>query len=114
MVYSRFRLMSDMSFASADSRQGSPMPQNKSMKKRLRQLRKRTLRNRAYRSRMRTAIRAAREAAGSENAATLLSVAQGAIDKAAKVGAIHHRKAARIKSRVMKRLSAAQSSAAAG
>ena len=55
---------------------------------------------------MRTLIRAAREAAGSENAAATLSSAQSAIDKAAKVGAIHHRKAARIKSRVMKSLAA--------
>jgi small subunit ribosomal protein S20 len=82
------------------------MPQNRSMKKRLRQLRKRTARNRVYRSRMRSTIRMAREAAGAEDAATTLSSAQSAIDKAAKAGAIHHRKAARIKSRVMKSLAA--------
>jgi len=82
------------------------MPQNPSMKKRLRQLRKRTARNRTYRSRMRTTLRAAREAAGSEEAGARLSLAQSAIDKAAKVGAIHHRTAARIKSRVMKSLAA--------
>ena len=80
------------------------MPQNRSMKKRLRQLLKRTARNRGYRSRMRTAIRVAREEVGGENAATVLHSAQSAIDKAAKAGAIHHRRAARIKSRVMKSL----------
>jgi small subunit ribosomal protein S20 len=80
------------------------MPQNRSMRKRLRQLQKRTARNRVYRSRMRSTIRMAREAAGAEGAATTLSSAQSAIDKAAKAGAIHHRKAARIKSRVMKSL----------
>jgi small subunit ribosomal protein S20 len=82
------------------------MPQNRSMKKRLRQLRKRTARNRVYRTRMRSTIRVAREAAGAEDAATTLRSAQSAIDKAAKAGAIHHRKAARIKSRVMKSLAA--------
>jgi len=83
------------------------MPQNRSMKKRLRQLRKRTVRNRGYRSRMRSAIRAAREGVGGENAVTVLHSAQSAIDKAAKAGAIHHRKAARIKSRMMKSLATA-------
>ncbi len=82
------------------------MPQNRSMKKRLRQLRKRTASNRGYRSRMRGAIRAAREAAGEENAQAVLHSAQSAIDKAAKAGAIHHRKADRIKSRTMKSLAA--------
>jgi small subunit ribosomal protein S20 len=82
------------------------MPQNRSMKKRLRQLHKRTARNRGYRSRMRTAIRAAREAVGGENSSTVLQSAQSAIDKAGKAGAIHRCKAARIKSRVMKSLAA--------
>jgi len=82
------------------------MPQNRSMKKRLRQLRKRTVRNRGYRSRMRTAIRSAREIAGEENAQSVLHTAQSAIDKAAQAGAIHHRKADRIKSRLMKSLAA--------
>jgi small subunit ribosomal protein S20 len=82
------------------------MPMNKSMEKRLRQLRKATARNRTYRSRMRTAIRAASEAA-EEKADALpatLSQAQKLIDKAAKVHAIHARTAARIKSRLMKQL----------
>jgi small subunit ribosomal protein S20 len=80
------------------------MPQNKSMKKRLRQLRKRTAANRVYRSRMRTTIRAAREASGTEEVGARLSAAQSAIDKAARKGAIHHRTAARIKSRTLKAL----------
>ena len=83
------------------------MPMNKSMEKRLRQLRKATARNRGYRSRMRTAMRAARETEGKgEELPARLSEAQSAIDKAAKVGAIHPRKAARTKSRLAKHLSA--------
>ena len=80
------------------------MPMNKSMEKRLRQLRKATARNRGYRSRMRTAMRAAREAGEerADDAAARISDAQKAIDKAAKVGAIHAKKAARTKSRLMK------------
>ena len=84
------------------------MPQNRSMKKRLRQLHKRTARNRGYRSRMRTAVRAAREAgkAQSDDLQAKAIEAQRAIDKAAKVGAIHHRNAARSKSRLMKEINA--------
>jgi small subunit ribosomal protein S20 len=83
------------------------MPQNRSMKKRLRQLRKRTARNRAYRSRMRNAMRAAREAgkAQADDLQARAVAAQRAIDKAAKVGAIHRRNAARKKSRLMKAIS---------
>jgi small subunit ribosomal protein S20 len=82
------------------------MPMNKSMEKRLRQLRRATTRNRGYRSRMRTAIRAAREAgeAKGEELPARLSEAQRAIDKAAKAGAIHANKAARTKSRLVKGL----------
>lgn len=83
------------------------MPQNRSMKKRLRQLRKRTARNRAYRSRMRNAMRAAREAgkAQADDLQARAVAAQRAIDKAAKAGAIHRRNAARKKSRLMKAIS---------
>ncbi len=84
------------------------MPQNRSMKKRLRQLEKRTARNRVYRSRMRTAVRALREAAKThaEDLPTKVSEAQSAIDKAVKAGAIHRRNAARKKARLMKEISA--------
>jgi len=82
------------------------MPMNKSMEKRLRQLRKATARNRGYRSRMRTTIRVARETAEAkgEDLPTRISEAQRAIDKAAKVGAIHAKKAARTKSRLVREL----------
>jgi small subunit ribosomal protein S20 len=84
------------------------MPQNRSMKKRMRQLQKRTARNRAYRSRMRTAVRALREAAKAqaEDLPSKVSGAQSAIDKAAKAGAIHRRNAARKKARLMKEIGA--------
>ena len=85
------------------------MPMNKSMEKRLRQLRKATVRNRSYRSRMRTAMRQAREAVDEKGAdlSARLSDAQRAIDKAAKIGAIHRKAAARTKSRLMKALAGA-------
>ena len=80
------------------------MPQNRSMKKRLRQQVKRTERNKGYRSRMRSAMRAAREAAqaGADDAQSRLVAAQSAIDRAARIGAVHHRNAARSLSRLMK------------
>ena len=80
------------------------MPQNRSMKKRLRQQIKRTERNKAYRTRMRSAMRAAREAAaaGADDAGAKLIAAQSAIDTAARAGAIHHRNAARTMSRLTK------------
>ena len=84
------------------------MPQNRSMKKRLRQQIKRTERNKAYRTRMRSAMRVAREAAaaGTEDAGSKLVAAQSAIDRAARVGAIHHRNASRTMSRLTKSVSA--------
>ena len=84
------------------------MPQNRSMKKRLRQQIKRTAKNKAYRTRMRGAMRNAREAsaAGAEDLTVKIVAAQSAIDKAAKAGAIHQRNASRTKSRFMKSLSA--------
>ena len=82
------------------------MPQNRSMKKRLRQAIKATARNKSYRTRMRRAIRAAHEAAGTDDGAATLVAAQSAIDKAAKAGAIHQHNASRSKSRLVKAVGA--------
>ncbi len=80
------------------------MPQNRSMKKGLRQQIKRTERNKAYRTRMRSAMKVAKEAAdaGTDDAGAKLIAAQSAIDRAARAGAIHHRNAARTMSRLTK------------
>lgn len=75
----------------------------RSAKKRIRQAKKRTLRNKAIRSRMRTAIRRFREALAAGDAeavARLASQAFRAIDKAAKTGVIHANAASRRKARI--------------
>ncbi|MFH1184819.1 MAG: 30S ribosomal protein S20 [Chloroflexota bacterium] len=75
--------------------------------KRNRQNEKRRLRNRDSRGAARTAIRDALAAmtAGNESQAEVAK-AITALDKAARKGAIHHRNAARRKSRLIKRLAA--------
>ena len=79
------------------------MANTRSAKKRIRQTRVRTLRNRMYKSRMKTAIRRFKEALAQgdrERAAELLRRASSMIDKAAKKGVIHANAAARRKSRL--------------
>src|SRR3546814_6490655 len=77
----------------------------KSQIKRNRRTIKRTERNKAVRSEMKTRTKSATAgiAAGAENTAELLSVAAKKIDKAAVKGVIHKNAAARRKSRLMKR-----------
>lgn len=78
--------------------------------KRVRQERKRRLRNRMVKSRMRTYIRAAQrsiaEGEAAENPETI-RLAISEIDKAAQKGVIHPNQAARRKSRLMNRLNQA-------
>lgn len=79
------------------------MANTRSAKKRVRQTRVRTLRNRIYKSRMKTAVRRFEEALAEgdrERAAELLRRASSLIDKAAKKGVIHANAAARRKSRL--------------
>ena len=78
------------------------MPQHKSAKKRLRQSLEARLRNRGQRTEFRRAIRAAREDSAQVPAAL------SAADVAAQRGMIHRNKAARLKSRLMKRQNAAK------
>lgn len=93
------------------------MPNTRSAAKRLRQSIKRRVRNQAVKSAMKTAIRKCQRAAQRDigEAWRLLPLAQKAIDKAAKKGAIHPNQAARRKSRLvayLRRLEAARQATA--
>ena len=77
--------------------------------KRARQTETRTARNRAARSRVRTALRAVREALASgnkESATRAYSAAVSALDKTVKNGVMHKNTASRYKSRLAARLAA--------
>jgi small subunit ribosomal protein S20 len=80
----------------------------KSQKKRIKTNAKRTERNKAVKSELKTRVKTATTAAdeGSEDAGTALWAAQKRLDKAAARGVIHKNQAARRKSRLMKRVSA--------
>lgn len=83
------------------------MPVTESAKKRLRQVDKRRLRNRIYRSRARTYVKRTNEliSQGEWQEAELAAVlAATSLDKAAQKGVIHKKNAARRKSRLYKRL----------
>jgi small subunit ribosomal protein S20 len=86
------------------------MANTKSAEKRHRQNVKLRERNRAQRSRLRTAIKSLRSAVASGDAAKaneLLPVTLGIIDKIAQKKVIHANTASRYKSRLTKRVSAA-------
>lgn len=90
------------------------MPNIRSAEKRLRQAKKRTLRNRAARTRLRTSMKKVRQAAETENREAALAALRAAvslIDKTASKGIIHPRTAARYKSRLTHRLQAPESAA---
>jgi small subunit ribosomal protein S20 len=77
-----------------------------------RQTIKRTARNRAHRSRLRTALKNMRQAIAAgrlDEAKAALSETVSVIDKMSAKGVIHDNAAARYKSRIVKRLAAAQS-----
>jgi small subunit ribosomal protein S20 len=79
------------------------MPQLRSAKKRLRQTAKRTLRNKAYRSRVKTAIRKVRLAVAegrAEDARLSYREASSLLDKAVEKGILHKNNAGRHKSRL--------------
>lgn len=83
------------------------MPIKKSAKKALRQAQKRTLRNKAIKENYKKLIKKSRKemaAKKKQEVAKTLSEISSTLDKAAKRGVIHKNKAARIKSRLMKRL----------
>jgi small subunit ribosomal protein S20 len=85
------------------------MAHSRSAEKRNRQTEKRTLKNRAVKSALRTAIKRTMEAIASGDAAKARAefrVATQRLDKAAKVHTIHRNEAARRKSRIAKKIAA--------
>ncbi|MDH7568188.1 MAG: 30S ribosomal protein S20 [Armatimonadota bacterium] len=79
------------------------MPNIKSVKKDVIRSRQRQLRNRAYKSRMKTMIKKVRVAVATAAVDdTLVRAAESTIDKLAQKGIIHKNAAARRKSRLMK------------
>ena len=76
------------------------MPQHKSCKKRMRTSEEERLRNRAFRSQLRTAVKEVRAEKSKDEAAKKLRDAVIVIDKAASYGLIHKRNADRNKSRL--------------
>jgi small subunit ribosomal protein S20 len=84
------------------------MPNNAAAEKRMRQEKKRRLRNRMVKSTVKTQITKARQAITSgadDQEAVRAAVSE--LDRAAKKGVIHRNNAARRKSRLMKQLNAA-------
>jgi small subunit ribosomal protein S20 len=77
-----------------------------STKKRIRQAKKSNLRNRQYKSQLKTAIRRVDEAQNKEEALKLLTEAISVIDTVAQKGIIHKNTAANKKSRLAKRVNA--------
>ena len=78
------------------------MPKLKSAKKALRQGRARTLRNRAQRSALRTALKRVSAATTPETAARAYTQAVRLLDRAARKGLLHANNAARHKSQLAK------------
>ena len=76
------------------------MPNVKSAEKRMRTNAIRADRNRAFRSRLRTALKKVRTAATADAGATALREASSLLDRAARKRIIHPNKAARAKSRL--------------
>ena len=76
------------------------MPNTKSAEKRMRTNEIRAARNRAFRSRLRSALKKVRTANDSAEGATALREASSLLDRAARKRIIHPNKAARAKSRL--------------
>lgn len=76
------------------------MPNVKSAEKRMRTNAIRNERNRAFRSRLRSALKKVRTADGAETGAVALREAASLLDRAARKRIIHPNKAARAKSRL--------------
>ena len=89
------------------------MPNTKSAKKRLRQSLERRARNRATKSAVKTQVRKVTDAVAAQNpeqSQTEFRLAVKKIDKAAAHGVVHRNTAARLKSRLSKRLKEAKTS----
>ena len=83
------------------------MANTKSAMKQMRQSERRRLRNRSIRSRVRSAVKTAREAIGASNTDAKAPVREAirALDRAVSKGVIHRNTAARKKSALARRLS---------
>lgn len=75
---------------------------SRSVLKRIRQNRKRYLRNKARKEKLKSAIKELKKITNKDEALKLFPRVQSIIDKAVKVGIIHKNKAARIKSKLAK------------
>ncbi|MGH7524060.1 MAG: 30S ribosomal protein S20 [Gemmatimonadales bacterium] len=78
------------------------MPRIKSAKKRMRQTRARTARNKATRSALRTVVKKVRTAGTAAEAAAAMKDAESVIDRAGRKNMVHRNTAARTKSRLAK------------
>lgn len=78
------------------------MPRIKSAKKRLRQARSATLRNRTQRSQLRSAVKKVRAATTAEEATQAYRAAERLLDRSARKSLLHPNAAARQKSRLAK------------
>ncbi|MFH0883842.1 MAG: 30S ribosomal protein S20 [bacterium] len=76
------------------------MPQHKSNEKRMRTSARERSRNRAYRAKIKQAVRAVRESDNSEKATEAYATAVKVLDRAAGKGIIHKNRAADKKSRL--------------
>lgn len=76
------------------------MPNTRSAAKRVRQAERRRLRNKMYRSRVRTAIKRVRQATTPEQRQEALRRAMSLLDRAAAKGIFHRNKSRRLKSRL--------------
>ena len=88
------------------------MPNLKSSKKDMIRSRRRRVRNQAWKSRVKTAVRSAREAIAGEDQTVATEATRTAcrlLDKAATQGAVHRRQAVRRKGRLARRLAKAAS-----
>ncbi len=81
------------------------MPNVKSAEKRMRTSERRNERNRAFRSKLRTALKKVRSADNAETGNEAFRDAASLLDRAAHKRIIHPNKAARAKSRILARLS---------
>ena len=84
------------------------MPRIKSAKKRMRQTKTRTARNRAQRSELRTAVRKVRKAATRAEAEQALTQASRLLDRAGRKNIVHKNQASRTKGRLAKMVAAKQ------
>jgi small subunit ribosomal protein S20 len=79
------------------------MPTHKSAKKRMRENERRRLANKARRTTLRKAIKSYRDLERGEASKAQHPRIESTIDRAAKKGIIHHRKASRLKSRLSRK-----------